>query len=180
MNVLQLTGLVLIWHEYLVAPMIRCDFEHFRVFGSIPTGQLLCSFTEAIRVASPFDQNSQKFWFFCCLKIFYLKIFHLKILHWIRRQCVDCRNRNVDSDSRLFKKSTVTVTCRLSTFVWPRKIEVQCFYFGESQPYSAAFIQALSMSTFMQYLNRMVNLICTMRCVFFYSRFWQTEFQCKI
>ena len=54
MNVLQLTGLVLIWHEYLVAPMIRCDFEHFRVFGSIPTGQLLCSFTEAIRVASPF------------------------------------------------------------------------------------------------------------------------------
>ena len=78
MNVLQLTGLVLIWHEYLVAPMIRCDFEHFRVSGSIPTGQLLCSFTEAIRVASPFDQNSQKFWFFFVLRFFILRFFILR------------------------------------------------------------------------------------------------------
>ena len=47
----------LIWHEYLVAPMIWCNFEHFRVSGSIPTGQLLCSFTEAIIVASPFHHQ---------------------------------------------------------------------------------------------------------------------------
>ena len=57
-------------NEYLVAPMIRCDFEHFRVSGSIPTGQLLCSFTEAIRVASPFNQNFQKSWFFFVLRFF--------------------------------------------------------------------------------------------------------------
>ena len=68
----------LIWHEYLVAPMIWCDFEHFRVSGSIPTWQLLCSFTEAIRVASPFDQNSQKFWFFFVLRFFILRFFILR------------------------------------------------------------------------------------------------------
>ena len=68
----------LIWHEYLVAPMIWCNFEHFRVSGSISTGQLLCSFTEAIRVASPFDQNSQKFWLFFVLRFFILRFFILR------------------------------------------------------------------------------------------------------
>ena len=40
--------------EYPLAPMIWSALEHFRVSGSTPTWQLLCSFTEAIRVASPF------------------------------------------------------------------------------------------------------------------------------
>ena len=34
--------------------MIWSELYHFRMSGSTPTGQLLCSFTEAIRVASPF------------------------------------------------------------------------------------------------------------------------------
>ena len=38
--------------EYPLAAMIWSALEHFRVSGSTPTGQLLCSFTEAIRVAS--------------------------------------------------------------------------------------------------------------------------------
>ena len=48
--------------EYPLAPMIWSAFEHFRMSGSTHTGQLLCSFTEAIRVASPFGTNCS-----CCL-----------------------------------------------------------------------------------------------------------------
>ena len=36
--------------------MIWSELYHFRMSGSTPTTQLLCSFTEAIRVASPFGQ----------------------------------------------------------------------------------------------------------------------------
>ena len=47
-------------HEYPLAPMIWSELEHFRVSGSTPTGQLLCSFTEAIRVASPFESETSQ------------------------------------------------------------------------------------------------------------------------
>ena len=104
--------------------VLTCVSDHFPPyvqFLALPGGQsglIWLKFLNLVKISEIWSKFSEVLILFC-LKIFYLKIFHLKILHWIRRQCVDCRNRNVDSDSRLFKKSTVTVACRLSTFLWP-------------------------------------------------------------
>ena len=104
-----------------VLTSVSDHFPPYVQFLALPGGQsglIWLKFLNLVNISEIWSKFSEVLILFC-LKIFYLKIFHLKILHWIRRQCVDCRNRNVDSDSRLFKKSTVTVTCRLSTFIWP-------------------------------------------------------------
>ena len=44
----------LLQHEYLLAPMIWSDFEHFRMSGSIICRQLLLSLTRCVRSASSF------------------------------------------------------------------------------------------------------------------------------
>ena len=104
-----------------VLKSVSDHFPPYVQFLALPGGQsglIWLKFLNLVKISEIWSKFSEVLILFC-LKIFYLKIFHLKILHWIRRQCVDCRNRNVDSDSRLFKKSTVTVACRLSTFLWP-------------------------------------------------------------
>ena len=49
-----LMALRLLKHEYLLAPMIWSDFYHFRISGSIICRQLLHSFTDVMKGASPF------------------------------------------------------------------------------------------------------------------------------
>ena len=44
----------LLQHEYLLAPMVWCGFYHFRISGSIICRQLLHSFTDVMKGASPF------------------------------------------------------------------------------------------------------------------------------
>ena len=51
----------LLQHEYLLAPMIWCDFYHFRIFGSIICRQLLHSFTDVMKGASPFKMKFLSF-----------------------------------------------------------------------------------------------------------------------
>ena len=45
-------------HQYLLAPMIWCDFWHFRITGSIICRQILHSFTDVMKGASPFVTNA--------------------------------------------------------------------------------------------------------------------------
>ena len=55
----------LLQHEYLLAPMIWCDFYHFRISGSIICRQLLHSFTDVMKGASPFQVYlTSRSWFF--------------------------------------------------------------------------------------------------------------------
>ena len=116
--------------------VLTCVSDHFPPyvqFLALPGGQsglIWLKFLNLVKISEIWSKFSEVLILFC-LKIFYLKIFHLKILHWIRRQCVDCRYRNVDSDSRPFKKSTVTVACRLSTFLWPQQ-RVKKLYFWQN------------------------------------------------
>ena len=60
-SIISFTKLIFSKFAINVYPLKCIDFEHFRVSGSTYTAQLLCSFTEAIRVASPFDNFSFKF-----------------------------------------------------------------------------------------------------------------------
>ena len=45
-------------HEYLLPPMIWAEFYHFRISGSIVCRQLLHSFTDVMKGASPFGTNT--------------------------------------------------------------------------------------------------------------------------
>ena len=110
-------------YKLIVLTSVSDHFPPYVQFLALPGGQsglIWLKFLNLVKISEIWSKFSEVLILFC-FKIFYLKIFHLKILYWIRRQCVDCRNRNVDSDSRLFKKSTVTVACRLSTFLWPQQ-----------------------------------------------------------
>ena len=44
-------------HRCLLAPMIWCDFYHFRISGSIVCRQILHSLTDVMKGASPFATN---------------------------------------------------------------------------------------------------------------------------
>ena len=48
-------------HEYLLPPMIWSEFYHFRISGSIVCIQILHSFTDVMKVASPFGVWGQKY-----------------------------------------------------------------------------------------------------------------------
>ena len=48
-------------HEYLLPTMIWAEFYHFRISGSIVCSQLLHSFTDVMKVASPFEEALHKF-----------------------------------------------------------------------------------------------------------------------
>ena len=49
-------------HEYLLPPMIWAEFYHFRISGSIVCRQLLHSFTDVMKGASPFVTLGQVCW----------------------------------------------------------------------------------------------------------------------
>ena len=55
-------------HQYLLAPMIWCDFYHFRISGSIVCRQILHSFTDVMKGASPFGSKNFKTHNFPALK----------------------------------------------------------------------------------------------------------------
>ena len=47
-------------HQYLLAPMIWSDFQHFRISGSIVCAQLFHTFTDVMKGASPFGHTAVK------------------------------------------------------------------------------------------------------------------------
>ena len=60
----SLMALKLFSHQYLLAPMIWCDFYHFWIPGSIICWQLFRSFTDVMKGASPSIISNVKI-FFC-------------------------------------------------------------------------------------------------------------------